>query len=120
MDYKKLFLTYEGRITRKSFWLGTLALMVVASIVSLPLLMMGGNGKDVSAVAVLLLVLLWIAVTYPSICLTIKRYHDRGKSGWWIFIQLVPIIGPIWYLIEVGFLRGTVGPNAYGEDPLIR
>jgi uncharacterized membrane protein YhaH (DUF805 family) len=45
----------------------------------------------------------------------IKRFHDRDKSGWWVLIAFVPIIGWIWYLIECGFLPGTDGPNRY--DP---
>ncbi len=47
-----------------------------------------------------------------------KRYHDRNKSGWWVLIVFVPVIGGLWYLIECGFLRGTPGPNNYGPDPL--
>jgi uncharacterized membrane protein YhaH (DUF805 family) len=48
----------------------------------------------------------------------VKRYHDRNKSGWWILIVFVPVIGGLWYFIECGFLRGTPGPNTYGPDPL--
>ncbi|MBF0560714.1 MAG: DUF805 domain-containing protein [Alphaproteobacteria bacterium] len=55
---------------------------------------------------------------WMGLCVTIKRYHDRNKSGWWILIQLVPLVGPIWYLIDVGFLRGTSGDNRFGPDPL--
>lgn len=50
--------------------------------------------------------------------MAIKRYHDRDKSGAWVLIQLVPFVGPFWYVIEAGCLRGTVGPNRYGPDPL--
>jgi hypothetical protein len=46
-----------------------------------------------------------------------KRYHDRDKSAWWILICLLPIIGGIWQLIELGCLRGTEGSNDYGPDP---
>ena len=58
-------------------------------------------------------VALWI-----SLAVAVKRYHDRNKSGWWVLIALVPVIGGIWYLIEAGFLAGTPGPNDYGPDPL--
>ena len=43
----------------------------------------------------------------------------RGRSGWFQLIMLIPIIGSIWLLVEVGFLRGTVGSNKYGDDPLM-
>ena len=55
---------------------------------------------------------------YPALAVYAKRWHDRGKSGWWTLIGLVPIIGGIWLLVELGFLRGTEGPNQYGNDPL--
>ena len=45
----------------------------------------------------------------------IKRFHDRDKSGWWVLIGLIPIIGAIWLLIELGFLKGTPGPNRFGS-----
>ena len=38
--------------------------------------------------------------------------------GWWVLIAFVPVIGGLWYLIECGFLPGTVGANNYGADPL--
>ena len=59
-----------------------------------------------------------IVLIYPSIVLYAKRWHDRGKSGWWTLILLVPVIGGLWMLIECGFLRGTDGPNRFGADPL--
>jgi uncharacterized membrane protein YhaH (DUF805 family) len=59
------------------------------------------------------LIFLW-----PSLALYTKRWHDRGKSGWWTLILLIPLIGAVWALVELGFLRGTEGPNEYGGDPL--
>jgi uncharacterized membrane protein YhaH (DUF805 family) len=48
---------------------------------------------------------------------SIKRAHDRGKSGWWILITLIPIAGFIWWLIVLGIFEGQKGPNKYGPDP---
>jgi Protein of unknown function (DUF805) len=48
----------------------------------------------------------------------VKRWHDRGKSGWMVLINLIPLIGWVWTLVELGLLEGTLGPNQYGEDPL--
>jgi hypothetical protein len=50
----------------------------------------------------------------PSIIVYIKRFHDRDKSGWWVLIGLIPIIGAIWLLIVLGFLNGPPGPNRSG------
>jgi uncharacterized membrane protein YhaH (DUF805 family) len=55
-------------------------------------------------------ILLWI-----SLAITVKRFHDRDKSGWWALINLLPVIGQIWILIECGFLKGTEEDNRYGE-----
>lgn len=55
---------------------------------------------------------------WPYLAIAIKRWHDRDKSGWWVLIGLVPLIGPIWAIVETGFLPGTDGPNQFGADPL--
>jgi uncharacterized membrane protein YhaH (DUF805 family) len=47
-----------------------------------------------------------------------KRLHDRDKSGWWVLITLISILGDLWLVVECGCLRGTVGENRYGPDPL--
>ena len=112
MDFKQLFTTYDGRITRKPFWIGNLILAVINVMVM-------GLATSNSAVTNLIAIIISLALIYPSICVAIKRFHDRGKSGWWVCIAFIPILGLIWYIVEAGFLRGTVGPNAYGEDPLI-
>ena len=53
-----------------------------------------------------------------SIIVQVKRWHDRDKSGWWVLINFVPVVGPLWALVECGFLRGTLGDNRFGPDPL--
>jgi uncharacterized membrane protein YhaH (DUF805 family) len=65
-------------------------------------------------------VVLWIALITFWVVLAagVKRFHDRDKSGWWVLINLIPVAGPVWYLIECGFLPGTAGANKYGPDPL--
>ena len=64
------------------------------------------------------MLIVYVIFLYPWLALYAKRWHDRGKSGWWSLIVLVPILGAIWILVELGFLRGTEGPNQYGPDPL--
>ena len=50
--------------------------------------------------------------------LTIKRAHDRNRTGWYALIILIPLAGPLWFLVEFGFLSGTAGPNRFGADPV--
>jgi uncharacterized membrane protein YhaH (DUF805 family) len=45
---------------------------------------------------------------------SVRRLHDRNKSGWWVLLYFVPVIGQIWLFLELGVLAGTPGPNRYG------
>ena len=89
---------------------------------------------------ILLLAVIYIPLLWIGLALGSKRLHDRNKSAWWLVLfwlvpgilqgvgeqigtaGLVLSIGAfaisIWGLVELGFLRGTVGPNQYGPDPL--
>ena len=44
-----------------------------------------------------------------GVSLHIKRFHDRGKSGWWVLVFLIPVIGFIWMIVEMGILEGDAG-----------
>lgn len=57
-----------------------------------------------------------IAVFLPSLAVAIRRLHDTDRSGWWVLISLVPLIGGIWLLILM-VLDGTPGGNRFGPDP---
>lgn len=106
---KPFLLSYEGRINRQRYWafvLVYIAALIVTSIIDGML----GTG--------IVTLLLSLAALYPSICVSIKRWHDRDKSGWWVLIGLIPIVGGIWTLIECGCLRGSEGTNRFGADPL--
>jgi uncharacterized membrane protein YhaH (DUF805 family) len=67
--------------------------------------------------AVLALIIVLVLLVASSM-LAIKRFHDRDKSGWFVLISFIPVIGPIWLLIELGFLRGSAGDNRFGPDRL--
>ena len=121
-----LLFSFQGRINRAKFWLIHLAIFVVEAIV-LSLLggtaaIMSGDYERVIVVfggasgavwSIVALLAFWI-----SLAVGVKRWHDRNKTGWWMLIIFVPVIGGLWYLIECGFLKGTTGPNSYGPDPL--
>ena len=132
MDWKYLFTSFEGRINRKPFWLSLLALFVVEWILMLVLglvlgtSMMGSvdpnmapdQAAAMATKGMIPIIIVSLLFLYPALAIYAKRWHDRGKSGWWTLIGLVPVIGGIWLLVELGFLRGTEGPNQYGNDPL--
>ena len=107
-----LYFSPNGRIPRKVFWLASLplyALFILADVLT----------KDgVSLETAVLVSIVLLALVVPSYVLCIKRSHDRDKSGWFVLISFIPVIGPIWLLVELGFLRGSEGENRFGPDPL--
>jgi uncharacterized membrane protein YhaH (DUF805 family) len=124
MDWKYLLTSFEGRISRQPFWLSVLALFIAQWVIMLILgmvfgySMMGGMDPGMASSGMAPIVIVSLLFLYPALAVYTKRWHDRGKSGWWTLILLVPLIGFIWFLVECGFLRGTDGPNQYGNDPL--
>lgn len=103
---------------------GAMLLGMIAAILIPMLSAIGRKGEAASGQDGVLMGLfgvvfiLFICVTFwISLAVTAKRWHDRGKSGWMVLISFIPVIGPIWTLIECGFLRGTQGRNSYGNDP---
>jgi uncharacterized membrane protein YhaH (DUF805 family) len=147
-DGMSLFLSVAGRIPRYRWWIGTLAVSAFVLFVFLLLLAIFGVGFVRSTAngraAMFVLQLLWL---YPYYCLSGKRFQDRAKPASFALIWIGPqllsllldnlgltgipslmeyalatfnfVVG-IWFLVELGFLRGTVGPNRYGPDPVER
>jgi uncharacterized membrane protein YhaH (DUF805 family) len=58
--------------------------------------------------------LAWLLWLWTLLAVFVKRWHDRDKSGAWMFINAIPLFGWIWTLIECGLMPGTYGPNRYG------
>ncbi len=108
----RLYFSLQGRLSRRDFWLhGVLALIGLA-LLGHALLGIARVPAH-QAETVLNLLLLW-----PAMAVQVKRWHDRDKSGWWVLLNLVPVFGTLWALIDNGFLPGTAGANRFGEDPL--
>ena len=121
--------SFDGRLNRAKFWLILIATdIAVFVLLAILVAVTGGSmtmGEDGSmpsmgggVIGNLVALVLFVAAAWIGLAVGVKRFHDRGKSGWWVLIVLVPVVGGLWYLIECGFLRGTIGPNAYGPDPL--
>jgi uncharacterized membrane protein YhaH (DUF805 family)/DnaJ-domain-containing protein 1 len=106
----KLIFSFNGRINRQTYWFSYIALFIGFSVAGA---MTDSYDSDTAALGgLLILFLIW-----PGIALNVKRWHDRDKSGWWILINLIPYIGPLWSFIEQGFLPGTDGPNRFDANP---
>lgn len=114
---KQILFSFQGRIPRRTYWLwailSAVAFMVVIGILGAIL----GQSEKTQGIFGVLAVILYIPLIWCSLALQIKRWHDRDKPGTWVLINLIPLVGGIWAFVEVGCLRGTFGPNNYGEDP---
>jgi len=116
---QEILFSANGRIRRKDYAIGTLIVLAIIVVTSSLSEMLGANTKDGSEniASTLILMAGLLPSMYISICLSIKRFHDIGKSGWFVLTTLIPIIGVIVALI-LYFKVGNAGANAYGEDPL--
>jgi uncharacterized membrane protein YhaH (DUF805 family) len=113
MNWTWFLFSFKGRISRKPFWMFNL--IVFAGGILLGLFTdISGDVNEMSKPQIMFMI--W--VLWPSIAVQAKRWHDADKSALWLFINLIPLIGPIWALVENGFMRGTSGPNRFGPDPL--
>jgi uncharacterized membrane protein YhaH (DUF805 family) len=109
-----ILFSFQGRIPRGVYWgVGIPLWLIFAGFESF----FNSAVAEDSVVAAIVVLLLFIPVFWIITAITVKRWHDRDKSGWWILIHFIPIIGPIWSLIEQGFMCGTVGANRFGADP---
>ena len=106
MDIRRLF-SFEGRINRQTYWIIAVIFFIIYAV--LAALMQSKNNGVIALAGIV-----YLALIVPSLATGVKRWHDRDKSGWWVLIALVPVIGAIWSLIELGFLPGTPGNNRFG------
>ena len=108
MSWSEFLLSFNGRISRKPYWLYLLATTLLSAAAGA--LDAGSDAPAISGALGILLI-------WPGLAVSAKRWHDRGKSGWWNLVWLIPLIGWLWVLIECGFLPGTEGPNRFGAAP---
>jgi uncharacterized membrane protein YhaH (DUF805 family) len=109
-ELKQLLFSFQGRISRKPYWLNSILVIVVCLVIIGILSMLGRLGM-------VLMVPVYVFYIWTLLALQVKRWHDRNKSGWWVLIALLPVAGPIWAFVEAGCLRGTEGSNNFGGDP---
>jgi len=115
---QKLF-GFQGRITRLDFWLAQLfyvAMILIAVFGMAALAHSVGDGASSRLTLGGIMVAGYIALVWSSLAVSIKRYHDRGKSGWWVLLFLIPMVA-LFVLIELGLFEGTRGTNRFGSSP---
>ncbi len=118
MDIPHLLFSFQGRIRRLHYWLAAIGTGVVIGIIGSILMPMSGMAQGTpNPIFVGLVGIVYLVDLYIALALGAKRCHDRDKSAWFLAIGLIPLIGAIWLLVELGFLDGTPGPNRFGPSP---
>jgi uncharacterized membrane protein YhaH (DUF805 family) len=112
MPLSKVLFSFQGRIGRGTFWAVWLSMMVLSLIVGL---VGGAAGEDAATVV---LVVFMIPLVWVGLAIQVKRWQDMGRSGLMILIGFIPFIGLLIALVWLGCIKGTTGPNKYGDDPL--
>ncbi|GAD03389.1 DUF805 domain-containing protein [Agarivorans albus] len=110
----KKYLVFNGRARRKEYWMFVLFNSIIGVILSF-IDQVTGTVNLESGLGVLGSIYT-LAVLLPSLAVAVRRLHDTGRSGWWLFILLLPIIGVLVLLFF--FLSDSESEaNAYGENP---
>jgi uncharacterized membrane protein YhaH (DUF805 family) len=100
---------FNGRARREEFWTFTLINIGINIVLNILI-------SIVSGLIAPLAMIYGLAVLIPGLAVSMRRLHDIGKSGWWILIGLIPVLGWI-ALIYFGVLDSQSGSNQYGPNP---
>jgi uncharacterized membrane protein YhaH (DUF805 family) len=110
----KKYAVFSGRAQRKEYWI----FILFSSIITIVLgVLDGAVGLYAPAAGVGLLSGIYsLAVMIPSTAVAIRRLHDTDRSGWWLLIALIPLIGGIVLIVFLA-TDSNAGENQYGPNP---
>ncbi len=102
------YVTFSGRARRSEYWYFVL-FNILASFAA--------SALDMAIGTMILQLLVALGLFLPGISVTVRRLHDKDRSGWWYWLVLIPLIG--WIVLLVWFVqKGTDGDNRFGADPV--
>jgi len=110
----KKYAVFDGRARRKEYWF----FQLFNTLILIVIVFLGGvatRNTLVSPVHIIIILYL-LAVLLPSLGVTVRRLHDIGRSGTWIFISFVPFVGGI-ILLVFTFMDSQPNANQYGPNP---
>lgn len=117
MDYflqaLKNYAVFSGRARRKEYWMFMLFQMLFAFVAILADHLLG---TDMNGGGGAIYLLYTLALFIPGLAVAVRRLHDVDKSGWFLLIVLVPLVGMVWLLV-LDCTEGKPGDNEYGSDP---
>ena len=104
------YTVFSGRARRQEYWMFTLFSVIISFVLSII------DQQVLKSSPGILSSLYSLAVLSPSLAVSARRLHDTGRSGWWILISLVPVIG--WIVIIYFLVQDSeAGDNKYGPNP---
>ena len=109
IEVLKKYATFSGRSSRSEYWMFGL-FNAIFSIVAMVLDHFAGTGGTINGIYSL-------GTLLPITGLLIRRLHDTNRSGWWILISFIPLIGLVLLIVQA-CIKGDDGDNQYGADPL--
>jgi uncharacterized membrane protein YhaH (DUF805 family) len=103
------YVGFTGRARRSEFWYWTLLQIIVGIVASiLDRAVFDRNNAAFS-------VIVGLGLLLPSLAVAVRRLHDSGRTGWWLLIGLIPVIGTI--ILIVFYVQDSQGDNKYGPSP---
>lgn len=103
-DYTK----FDGRAHRTEFWMFSLINFLIMILLAVVEIFIGTAGTLGTIYA--------LGVLLPNLAVSVRRLHDTGRSGWWLLITLIPLVGFIVFIVFAA-LDGQPGDNEYGPNP---
>ncbi len=110
LTLKQILFSFRGRIRRATYWGAMAGMFGVMFVLIIAMGMLGLSENALLAV----MAIIYIPIIWISLAVQVKRWHDRDKSGWFVLVSFIPIIGPIWAFIENGCLAGSSSTNRFG------
>ena len=110
----KKYAVFSGRSRRKEYWFFVLFVVIISIVLNIIDGLIGAYDRSMGAG--LLSTIFSLAILIPSIAVSVRRLHDINRTGWWVLIALVPLVG--WIVFLVFHLQdSTPGTNRYGPNP---
>ncbi len=100
------FANFNGRARRQEIWMFLIFNWLIGVVLGL---------IPVAGLILSIAYSLWAFI--PSWAVMVRRLHDTNRSGWWWLINLIPIVGWIWFFVLVYCLDSQFGENQYGPNP---
>ena len=111
----KNYANFSGRAQRKEYWYFNLVSVIIAFVLGIMDTAMGNPVINASGIGPIEMIYA-LLILLPSIAVTVRRLHDISRSGWWLLICLVPLIGII-VLIVFAAQGSDLNDNQYGPQP---